>query len=61
MNKNTVRLLTLTSFFMIGFATIASAQAPPPGAPIDGGASLLLGGAAYLGYRKLKERREAKN
>jgi hypothetical protein len=65
--NNIIRLLSLTAFFLIGFATFLSAQTPPPGggtssnaAPIDGGVSILVGGAAYLGYRKIKEMRSNK-
>jgi hypothetical protein len=56
-------ILFLVLVVMIIFPGLCFAQDPPPvdgdpGAPIDGGASLLVGAAAVYGWKKFKERKK---
>ncbi len=62
-----LRFLTITALVLVALTSQALPgkqlnlpDAPPNGAPIDGGASLLLaGGAGYI-LRRLKKRRQAR-
>ncbi len=50
---------TLTVFAQPG-GPGGNPDAPPPGAPIDGGVSLLVAGAIGYGVKKVKEARKKK-
>jgi hypothetical protein len=57
---NTIKLL-FTFILIVGAVSIASAQGSssagsgPSGAPIDGGASILVGGIAAYGIKKIRD------
>jgi hypothetical protein len=60
----TTKIIAIAATILMCFPTLALlAQNPPNGpasGPIDGGISILLVGAAAMGYKKMKERKEAK-
>lgn len=49
--------LVIAIIILIISPQIASAQGAPPATPIDGGLSLLLGGALVYGIKKIKDRK----
>ena len=55
----------LFCFFILGFVIAANAQEAQemtgPGAPVDGGLSLLLAAGAGYGIKKIREKRLAKS
>ena len=64
--KNLKSIMILTCSMLFSFVLLA--QGPPGGgngggggAPIDGGISILVGGAALYGAKKVRERRRQLN
>jgi hypothetical protein len=51
--------LTAVASLLPSFAAFAQAP-PPPGAPIDGGASLLIAAGVALGVKKLVDRKRGR-